>query len=130
MAIEAGEWFIQQEDIRLDHERASQSHPLLLATREFGRPSFALGGRETHAVEQGVHALVALRARNTPDVESEGDIVASTEMGEEGIVLEDDPRIASLGWKMSDFMTGDHDLTIGRPQVPADQLKESRLATT
>jgi hypothetical protein len=43
--VERSEGFVEQEQLRLAHERARQGHPLLLATRELARPGL-LASRE------------------------------------------------------------------------------------
>ena len=56
VAVERGERLVEQQDRRLDGERARQRHALLLAARELARQALAKGAELDH-VEHALDAL-------------------------------------------------------------------------
>src|SRR5205807_9432201 len=60
--VERGERLVEQQQRRLDGQRAAERHPLALAARQLVRPARREPG-EAEAVEDARRALAARRAR-------------------------------------------------------------------
>src|SRR5207253_11426520 len=93
LRVEVREWLVEEQDLRLDDERAGDGHALLLAAGELIRLTIA---EPSEADElQGLVDLLcdvglapALQAQAIPGV------VPNGQVREEGVVLEDHRRAA------------------------------------
>ena len=98
LCIQAGEGFVQQQDLRIRRQRPGQRHPLLLAAGQLvgeGTAVFAQGDQLQHAL----HPLAPLLARQV--AEPEADIAAHVEMGKQGEILEHHAHLALFRWQLA-----------------------------
>ena len=97
LGVEGAERLVEQEDARLDRERAGERHPLPLATRELVRITTG-EALELHDAQQRHHALANLRSARPhpagPHAQAEGDVLEHAHVPEECVVLEDEPDLA------------------------------------
>ena len=125
--VECAERFVEQQHLRIDCERARQTHALPLAAGELGRIPL----RETaelDEVEQLGHALLDLTARTPADRQPEGDVVPHRHVLEGCVVLKDEADAACLGLPLRDVLTVEQHLARIRPLEPRDHPEQSRLA--
>ena len=97
--VERGERFVEQEDGRLEDERARERHALLLAAREFRR-QLAFLAAEADALDDLGDPAIDDVARNLPHLEREGDVLRDRHMRKQRVALEhhaEGPRLGALG---------------------------------
>jgi hypothetical protein len=98
IGVEGGEGLVEEKKARLNDEGAGESDALLLAAGDLARAAMALCG-EVEAQEHGIDAGTALVRRQ--GMEAVGDVFGDAEMGEEGVVLEDEADAALLRWEVN-----------------------------
>ena len=127
--IEVGQRLVEEESLRLAHDRPADGDALALAAGEFARPPVEIG-RE---VEDGGglrHLLVDFGARAPGHLQSEGDVVAHAHMRVERVGLEDHRQAALRRRRRDDIDAVDEDLAAGRVLEAGDQAEKRRLAAT
>src|SRR5262249_22281503 len=89
-------WLVEQQDSRLDHQRAGERHPLLLAARQLAR--MARGeGAEPDELERLADAPAALRPGHALHLEAERHVLRPRHVREERVALEYDAETALSG---------------------------------
>jgi hypothetical protein len=88
--VEGAERLVEEEDPRLDRERARERHALALAAGELRRVAVR-EAVELHESQELVDARSYLALRATPNLEPEGDVLRHREVLEGGVVLKDHP---------------------------------------
>jgi hypothetical protein len=94
--IEVGEGFIEEQGVRLDHERAGQGHSLLLAARELMRVA-PLISRESYQLHDRVHAPLDLPGLQSTHLQAKGYILKDGHMRPERVALEHERHAPALG---------------------------------
>ncbi len=94
--VECGQRLVEQQQPRLEYERARQRHPLLLSTGELRGEAVAEIGH-AGSLERLLHPRVALAARDAERAEPEGDVLEDREVGKEREVLRHIPDIPLPG---------------------------------
>jgi hypothetical protein len=94
IGVEGGKRLVEKEEAGLDDKGAREGDALLLATGDLARAAVALGG-EVEALEHRIDAGAALARWQS--MEAVRDVVGDAEMGEEGVVLEDEADATLLG---------------------------------
>src|SRR5690606_34912370 len=118
---------VQEEDGRLDHERAGERDALLLATGELAWLAAAAIG-QLHELQHAAHALPDLVLRYLALAEAEADVVGDAPAREECVVLEDHRGIAPVGRTVAHVLALDEDLAAVRVLESADHAQGGGLA--
>ena len=101
VAVERGERLVEQQDRRLDGERAGERHALLLAARELARQAIAEAA-ELHRLEEAIDLGGDLRPAHAARAQAVGDVLRHRHVREQGVVLEDDADVALVGRQVVD----------------------------
>src|SRR4051812_35894939 len=126
LGIERTERLVEQQNLRINGERAGQGHALALATRELVGIA-GLKSRQAHYFQKIVDLFLDFGLRLLADLQAEGDVVANSQMLERRIVLEDEPDAASLRRYLSHVTPVDRD-SAGIGQIQArDCAQQGRL---
>src|SRR5581483_7716006 len=88
LQIERTQWLVKQQYPRPVDQRPRQCHTLLLATRQLINPPVTVPS-QLHSLERLIGGATALSPRHPLHPQPEGDVVADTQMGKQGIVLKD-----------------------------------------
>ena len=88
LCIERAEWFVEQQDRRVEDERPRKRNALLLPAGELRRTPLSEPS-EPDRFEHRLYALARLLPLHMPPAQPEGDIVEDVEVWEERIALED-----------------------------------------
>src|SRR6267378_2713516 len=131
LGVERAERLVQQQDLGLDGQRASERDSLALAPRELRRVAVRKPV-ELDQAQQVVHPRLDLLARrprpSRPDPETEGHVLEDRHLPEERVVLEAEAHLALAGAASRGLLAVDEDFTgIGRGQA-SDDAQQSGLA--
>ena len=129
LGVERTERLVEQQDARLDRQRAGQRHALALPTRELrGQPVGEL--REVHELEQLLDPVRRSRPWALADLEPEGDVLGDRHVLEDRVVLEDEADVALLGRQVGGLGALDRDgAGVGGVQA-GDDAQQRGLAAT
>ena len=125
--VERRERLVEQEDGRLEDERARKRHALLLAARQFRRQLAFVAG-ETDALDDLADAALSDVARRLPHLEREGDVLRHRHMRKERVALEHHAEGARLGASLSDVLALAHQAPDGRLLEAGHDHEKGRLA--
>jgi hypothetical protein len=126
--VEVRERLVEQEARRLADDRPSHRHPLTL-------PAGELAGLPIQQVLDAQHRcglpdhLVDLAPGPSTELEAEGHVLASRQMGIEHVVLEDHGHVAILGRNVAHGPRADRDRPASDAFQPGDQPQRGGLAT-
>ena len=95
LAVQRAQWLVHEHDRRIEHERARQRHPLLLAPGELARVAVFEAG-QAHDLQRLANALLGLHARHLAHPEREADVGGDGHVGEQRVVLEDEADVAPV----------------------------------
>ena len=103
LGVEIGERLVEQQDLRLDHQRAGQRDALLLAAGKLAR--IALGHSRASCTISSTSAMrVAISASaHLAHLQPEGEVLLHGHMREQGVVLEHHADVALLGRHVDDI---------------------------
>ena len=87
LRVEVRERLVEQQDVRVEHERPRQRHALLLTARELSRVA-RLEAREVDLAQPFVEPRRDLGRPELPQLEAVGDVVRDRHVGPERVVLE------------------------------------------
>src|SRR6476620_137799 len=93
--VERGEGLVEQQNGRLEHERARQGDTLLLAARKSCR-NFVAMARETDPLDDGANAAAYLAARNLANAQGKRDVLLDRHMWKQRIALKHHAKRAFL----------------------------------
>ena len=106
LCVKVTQRLVHQQDARLDHERAGDGDALLLAAGQLVR--LAVGEvRYLHQLQSLVHAGLYLLGRNLARLETVGDIIAHTQVREDGVVLEHHADVALVSGHVVDALVAE-----------------------
>ena len=94
--VERREGLVEQQDRRLDRQRARQRHALLLAAGELPRQTLGHRGK-LHQLEQALRFAPARRRVDAARGEAIGDVLGDRHVRKQRVVLEHDADRAA-GW--------------------------------
>ena len=86
--VERAERLVHQHQLGLEHQRAGDCHPLLLATRELAGPA-ALQPLEPHELQRAAHPPAAALGIDAAHVQRERQVLPDGHVRKQGVVLED-----------------------------------------
>ena len=129
LEIQRTERLVKEENARPAHERASECHPLLLATRELARLAVP-DSRQLDKLQHVFHASLDLALGDTLPLETEGDVVGDREMRKERIRLEHGVDIAFVRRLPDNVLLAEEDASLVRLLEAADHPERRRLAAT
>ena len=125
--VEVGERLVEEEDLRLAHQRPADRHALALAAGELRRPPVEQPLELEHRGDL-VGALLDERLRRLGDAQAEGDVLRHRHMRVERVGLEDhgDPALGRR--HVGDVGAGDMDGALGHRLEPGDHPEQRGLA--
>jgi hypothetical protein len=127
LGVEIGQRLVEQEDLRIAHDRAAHRHPLALPARQLARITF-----EQLAQAQDVgRALDPLGDGRLVDLgqhQRERHVVPDRHVRIQRIVLEHHRNVALLGLHIVDDPAVDGDLAVGDLLQPRQHAQQRRLA--
>ena len=125
LLIERAERLVEEDQTRLQHERARDADALAHAAGQLRRIGAAETG-ETHERKRLVHAAGNFRAVGAGAAQAECDVVPHVEPREGGIFLEHDPDLVGDG--AGDVTAFHLDRARRRRDEPRDDLEQRALA--
>src|SRR5690606_33679249 len=127
LEVERSERLVEQQDVRVVDERASQRDALLLPAGELvGLPLLVAG--QVDQVEHRRHLVADLVRRGPAATQPEGDVLEHVEVGEQRVVLEDRVH-PTLEWReVGDLGLADVDGAGGDLLEAADHSQRGGLA--
>ena len=96
LAIERAKGLVEEEEARIEHDRARERHALLLTARELARQPRLEPG-EADELERLLHPPLDLAVREPAHLKGKGDVLARRHVGEEGVILEHHAHVALGG---------------------------------
>src|SRR6266568_3017860 len=107
--VEVGERLVEQKDLRVPHDGPAHGHALALAAGELARLPLQelLDAEDLGGV---LNALLDLRLRELPHLQTEGHVVVHAHVRVERVVLEHHGNVAVLGGEVVDDPVTDGDL--------------------
>jgi hypothetical protein len=125
--VERRERLVEQQDLRLFHQRPRERNTLALAARQLIRHARGKVS-ELYEVERFLHAPVPFRLRHAFDLETVGDVVGDRHMRKDGIGLEHHVHRALVGRDVSHVLAVDQDPALGRHLEAGQHAQQCRLA--
>jgi hypothetical protein len=96
LGVEVRQGLVQQQHLRLVHQRAANGHALLLAARQLVGVA-CREVRQAQLVEDGGHAAIDLGARHVAQLEPIAHVLRDRAVRPQGVGLEHEPDLALLG---------------------------------
>jgi hypothetical protein len=127
LRVKRAERFVEQQHARLEHERARQRHPLLLAAGELiGLAVRELG--QVDELERLCHALGPLGLLELLVLQTERDVLGHVEVREQRVALEHGVDVAPARRDARDVAAVEHDPPARRLLEAGDHPQRRRLA--
>ncbi len=120
LRVEVAERFVEEQEPRLDHERAGQRDALLLAAAHLRGVAIA-EMLEMHQRESLRHAARDRVARDPQHLQPERDVPPGRHMRKERVVLEHHPKPAAFGRHPGQVEVVEHN----RPGVGLEQPRDT-----
>ena len=127
LEVEGGERLVQQQHLRLVHERAGDGDALLLAAGE-ARHGALFKALERHERQHLGHGLLNLGLRHLLLAQGEGHVFKHVQVREEGIALEHGVDVALVGRQAVDVLAHKDHVAAVRGLKAADDAQQRRLA--
>src|SRR2546430_10281837 len=118
---------VQQEDLRLAHQGATERHTLPLATGELRRPAVEQWA-EPEPVRDLLHPTGDFGGRDAPHLEPEGDVASYGEVRVQRVGLEHHRDVARSGVETGDVAPADQDFATAGLLEPGDATERRGLA--
>jgi hypothetical protein len=126
LAVKCAEGLVEQQQARVEHDRARQGDTLLLTSRQFARQAFAISAEFDE--RQGLfNPPPDLGPRDAAHLERECDIAGDRQMREQGIVLEHHADVSPSRRRVRDILAPEHDLPRVDVLEARDGLQQGRL---
>jgi hypothetical protein len=120
--IERREGLVEQQHLRLGHERSCECDALLLPARKLGRQALCVSIHlDEHQHLAG--AFVTPCFRESTHLQAERPVVETVQMREQRIVLEHERRAAHRRREIPDRPRADDDVPVGRGLVSGDRAQ-------
>src|SRR5437870_2051614 len=127
LRVEVGQRLVEEQDVRVEHERACERDPLLLAAGELARIAVLEPG-EIHLPESLGEPPSDRGAVELPEPEAVSDVGARGHVGPERVVLEDHADVTLVGSQLVHAALAEPDLAgVGCPKA-RDEAEQRRLA--
>src|SRR5438045_3125294 len=127
LQVERPERLVEQQHLRLVHERARKRHPLLLAAGELPRLP-PLHSFEPHEAQDRADAAAEHLTPNSPPTHAERDVLEHGQMRKQRVGLEDGVDVALVRRQAAHLALAEIDLAFGRLLEAADHPQRRRLA--
>ena len=131
LRVERAERLVEQQDARLDGERAGERHALPLAAGELTGKALLQAG-ELHEVEEVQHALADFRlgraAAAGPHRQAEGDVVEHRHVAEQRVMLEYEADIALTQVEAERILLAEENASGGRLVEAGEDAQQRGLA--
>ena len=127
LRVECAERLVEQQYRGLEHKRARERNPLLLAAGQLAGLPFLVTA-ELHGFEHTRNPLPSLRLLHVRAPQPERDVVEDVEVGEERVALEDGVDLAAVRRGSGRVGAADKDLTLVRLLEAGDQPQRRGLA--
>ena len=102
LGIEIRERLVEQEHLRLAHQRSPERHTLALPTGELARAPTQVVTQAKHLCGL-LHALFNFLPLDVPQLERERQVVIDVHVGIKGVVLKDHRNVAVFGRNVVDL---------------------------
>ena len=126
--IEVGEWFVQQQHVWLDHQRARQRHALLLAARKLVRRAVGIFFH-LHNRKRFGHPLFFLRRAHGPHLQAVSHVLRHSQVRPQRVVLKNHARVAPMRRHTAHRLVAEEQLPCVGLIETRDQPQQRRLAT-
>ncbi|ORE91266.1 phenol hydroxylase [Aurantimonas sp. 22II-16-19i] len=127
LGVEIGQGLVEQEHLRVAHQRPADGDALALAAGELGR--LARQQRLDLQDPGGLaHGRLALGLRDLAHLEAEADVPRDGKVRVERVGLEDHRDVAVLRMHLAHRAAVDADVAAARLDQPGDDVEEGRLA--
>ncbi len=127
LQVERPERLVEQEELRLVHDRPCQRHALALAPGQLERLAPAETGEPDH-LEHALGPLSPLRLGYFADLEAVLHVLGHAQVGEERVVLEDGVHVACVGRLPCHVHPAELDSAAVRTLEARDDPQQGRLA--
>ena len=127
LRVQVRERLVEQQDLRAQHDRTGDRHPLLLTAGELARQPRAVA-REAHECQSLLRPGPDLRLAHAADREAVADILGDGEVREEGVGLEDHGDVARRRRQCGHVLPADQDAPRGRKLEASDHAQGGGLA--
>ena len=126
LGVEVRERLVEEEHVRLAHERPGEGDALPLTTGELVRPAreqlLAADDRRGLA-----HPRRGVSLGHVADEQPEADVLGHVEVREERVALEDHRHVPAAGAQLGDVASADQDPAGRRLLEPGDEAQQRRL---
>ena len=129
LGIEIGQRFVEQEDLRFTHDRASHGDALALSARELRRLALQQGLEIEHA-RSLADAGVDLALRHPLELERKRHVLPHRHVRVERVALEHHGDVAALGREKVDEVPVDQDLAAGGLVEAGENTQERRFSAS
>jgi hypothetical protein len=126
LRVEVRERLVEQQHLRLEHERAGERDALLLAARDPRRVAVQVV-RQADELEHPLDALLHLTLRQLPQPQAEGDVLEHRHVRPQRVALEHHRRRPALRRQAGDVASVDEDATAIGMEEAADHAQRRRL---
>ena len=128
LGVEVGEGLIEEKDLGIPHEGATEGDALALPARELARITVEVAGDAEH-IGRPPDLLRDLGARHPDRLEGKGDVLSDGPVGVEGVALEDHRDPPGPGRHVPvHALARDEDLARRGTLQPRDHAEQGRLA--
>ncbi len=127
LEVERAERLVEQQDLRVVHERTGQRDALLLAARQLRRPPLLVSG-QLDELEHERHLVANLVRRRAAAAQAERDVLEHAEVREERVALEDGVRRPLERRKVRHVGVAEEDPALADLLEAADHPQGGRLS--
>jgi hypothetical protein len=127
LGVEVRERLVEEQELRLDHQRARERHALLLAPGELARQPVA-EPFEAHQAQRLGDLVPDGARREAAHLEPERDVLGRREVGEQRVALKDEPGVPPVGRQRRDVPRPEPHAARRGLDEPADHAERRRLA--
>ena len=129
LGVQVRERLVEQQHLRVHHQRAGQRHPLLLAAAQLVRRALLQPGQAEKAAASRRHAAARSASRATPaSLRPYADVLGDAHVREQRVVLEDHRRAAPVGGTSLMRRLAEHDVADVRLVEAGDHPQRRGLA--
>ena len=127
LRVEVRQRLVEQERLRLAHDRAAHRHPLPLAAGQLGRAPLEQIGEAEQLRDVG-HAARDLGLRGAPRLQAVAHVLAHRHVRVERVGLEDHGDVPAARSEVGHVAVADPDLAAGHVLEARDHPQQGRLA--
>ncbi len=127
LGVEIGQRLVEQQDLRVQHQRAGERHTLLLAARQLPRITLVQPA-ELDLLEHRMHALLDLGRGHLAQLQAVADVFADRHVRPQCVVLEHHADATLVRRHLVDAPIVEADLAFVRRVEAGDQAQQRGLA--